>query len=502
MNVSSSHLVLLIGDEGVLCAPFNFPDEVAPLFVSKTDKPGAAAILALAAKYAHVPVTLLADTLAQDLRRDVLPLRLNPFDRSKLIRRRLQQAFPQARLCASLTVKGMRGQVLLAGMQSDGPAQLWLDRLAVARPANPPRLCLLPLECAPIVVQLLPQAASGWGLLLSHQRTGGFRQIVVHKGEIVFTRLTPPPGAEAQAADIVAAVSRDLEASRSYLGRLGLDDHAPLNAVLLMPDSLHEELRKADLPVQTPLLISPHEAAWRLGLSTAPPPDDPFGDWVFASWFAHRKRARLALMPPELRRARNSARMARWGLRAAAALLLLACGVAALDASDLVNVLVSHQEQSAQLADLEKKLARERAAAEPVTAPLGRLRQALERQRFYAMPQPSPRAALVALDEGLGTGARLVKFDWQDDDGKAEAENVLVSVRLIEAPNAADRETTVARFKQVAQNLARAMPQYAVDVARYPFPALPQETLSNVAPNEKSDSAEPTADFSLHRVLP
>lgn len=491
------HIILLIGDEGILCLPFQIPDAPSPFFADLQDE-RVRRMLALAARHSRVPVTLLADTLAQDLRRDTLP-QLNFFDRAKLIRRRLQQAFPQARLTASLPVKTDRAQVLLAGLQTGGAVFEWLARFAAARPGHPARVALLPVECAGIVAKLLPRAAQDWALLLSRQRTGGFRQIVTRNGELVFTRLTPSLPFDAMPNEIAATIARDLQATRGYLGRLGLHDRAPLPAVLLLPDACHEAIRKTPLPVEDPLLITPHDAAFKLGLPFAPTLDDPYGDVVCAGWLARKAKPLLALVPDDMRQVRRTVVIRQWGVRATAALLLAAFGMAGWDASDVANVFIAREKEAAQLATLKQQLAEEQTMTAPVTKPLGRLRAALERQRLFNAPMASPWAALRKLNDGLGAETRLVKLDWQDQSGKPADEILHVDARLTSRPDIADREATAARFQQTAHSVAQAMPDYAVEVSRLPFPALPQEALSNGTADKK---AEATAELSIRRVAP
>ncbi len=122
--------------------PYNIPGAPAPFFAAIDDKLSATAVLAVAGRYPRVPVTLLTDNLAQDLRRDAVP-RLNLFDRSKLIRRRLQQAFPQARLSASVNLKSDRKQVLLAGLHNGGAIFDWMARLASVNPNKSAAYCCI-----------------------------------------------------------------------------------------------------------------------------------------------------------------------------------------------------------------------------------------------------------------------------------------------------------------------------------------------------------------------
>ncbi len=486
--------ILMVGDDGVLFVPYRVTGAPEPFFVPNADEKGAASALAALARHPDIPVTLFADMLAQDFRREDIP-RLSPLDRPRLIRRRLQQAFPQARLTASFTLNAARTHLLMTGLHENAPVFDWLERL---KPRTP-HICLLPVECADMAMRLLPDAATGWALILSRQRTGGFRQIVTHKGELVFTRLTPPLPPQAAPQEIAEAVSRDIKASLGYLGRLGLSDSGQLRTMLLMPDTLHDALEKITLPVHSVTLLSPYKAARHLHLPFLPNADNSYGDLLYAGWLAQKRKPRLTLMLPDMKMARQTETIRRWGMRVAMAALLFALGATALQAGDLLAALVRNQKETAQLAELHKKLADMR-TADPAGESVARLRQALERKHLFASPMPMPWAAFEALNRGLGENARLVKLDWQNDNGKTGDEVMQAQLRLTNNASLADRETTVAHFQQVAQNAAQAMPDYNVRLTRYPFPALPQETLSNSAP--ENAAADTTAELTIRRAAP
>src|SRR5262249_42705721 len=140
-----------------------------------------------------------------------------------------------------------------------------------------------------------------------------------------------------------------------------------------------------------------------------------------------------------------------------------------------------------------------RTAAEPVTQPLGRLRQALERQRLFSTSMPAPWPALLSLNAALGREVRLVKLDWRNDSGKFDDEVLRFDARLTDDIKSSDRQAILDRFKQIAQNLVRTMPNYAVSIGRLPFPALPDETLSNSA-SANTRSSMPTAEILIRRT--
>ncbi|MDX2027167.1 MAG: hypothetical protein SFW62_00870 [Alphaproteobacteria bacterium] len=492
---SKSQFVLMIGDDGVLFVPSGVSGESQPFYVANNDRQGEAEIFSILAQHPKIPLTLFVDALAQDFRRETLP-RLAPFDRPRLIRRRLQQAFPQAGITASLSLASSRTQILFAGLHESNPIFSWLKRLKENQPRRAVRIALVPVECADMLAEFLPGAEEGWTLMLSRQRTGGFRQIVTHKGELIFTRLTPPLPPEASASEVAQAIVRDIQASLGYLSRLGLTEPSQLQAVLIVPDAVQQALKAAALPIPAPRLIAPYEAAQFLRLPFLSATSENYSDVLYAGWLARKRKPRLPLMPPDMSHSRRDDAIKLWGWRAALAALLLAVGSVGYQASEPLSAFLEARQETERLAGLGQKLATVQGAS---VLDLGRLRQAAERRRLFEQPVPMPWAALAGLGRGVGEDMRLSKLAWRSESGKPFDETVQVNVRLIkDIP--ADRSRVVARFQEIAQNVKRGMPGYKVEVTRYPFPALPREALSNKATGHKKSDDGTDAELTVRRM--
>jgi hypothetical protein len=487
--------LLMIGDNGALLMP---PDQntQASLFVAGHDDKQAKPILEALALRPRVPILILADTLAQEFRRDELP-RLNFLDKRKLLARRLKQHFPHTQLTAALTLKN--NAALLAGLHDGGPVDVWLERLApLSNPSG--SVALLPLESAGMVTALLPQARQGWGLLLSQQRTGGIRQIVTHNGALIFTRLTPPLPHETSPSYAAANLALDLQASRDYLARLGLTGGTPLHMIAVLPESLHAAVAAAQLPVENLSTLTPHQTAKRLGLPFAPAPEDPTSDLLYAAWLK-RRHPRTVLMHPETRRAHNTNHIKRWGTRAALAAWLFALTLIGWQGHDLVQLGIANRNAAREIGALRNQLEQERTTLAPVTEPLGRLRQALERKRLFADPASVPWPLLLALGQTLDGKDRIAQLDWQNETGKAQDEALQINLHFADANTPEQKQEIFQHFDQLQQLLRTALPDYDVKIVRYPFPVLPDEPLSNSTDNNQ---AAPLRDGTLafRRVTP
>ena len=468
-------LILMIGEDGFYVVPCHMKNAPEPFFVSRESH---ASVRSFLESHPRVPLWFIADTLAQDFRPETLP-RLNPLDRPKLIERRLQQAFPDTALRAFYNTKD-RTRVLLVALPDSSPVLTWQDQLA----ARCPEIGLLPLEGAGIVTALMPESASDWGLLITAQRTGGLRQIVTRHGELVFTRLTPP--LTGQATEIANIMARDLRATLGYLSRLGLEDSKHLHTALVLSDALHPELRFINAPIPPPLLLSPHEAAQKLSLSV--PPTESCADLLFAGYIARTARLKLPLMRTSLKREKKTSHRQTMGLRLAVLSMMLATGLAGWQASDGLATLMETQKESTRLATLQQQLQDKKAQAAPLTAPLGRLRQALARQRRFAEPTPTPWESLTLLQHGLGDDARVTKFEWKPADG------LRAEIKLLTPDE--NREQILAHFHQLAAQLTTIAPHHDVTITRYPFPVSPQETLTNAT------ATTTTAEITLREKAP
>ena len=477
LPVLRPQFILMVGDEGVTFVPCSVPGINEIFFAAHNDRNAAARIVSLLSKRRKIPVIMFADNLAQDFRQETLP-RLSPFDRPKLVKRRVAQAFPQAKLTSVFNLGA--AHILMIGLP-DGPLFEWMERLKQFSP----RLCLVPIECAGMLTRLLPDASlpgqNGWAMMLSRQQSGGFRQIVTHKGDFVFTRLTPPLPEQASGSEIAAAVERDIRASLGYLGRFGLTDSRNLRVILLMPEVIHEELEKIAAPIHSLTLLSPHKMAHHLKLPFTPHTNDPYSDLVYAGWLAQKRKPLLRLTLPGIKIERRHASIRKWGMRAACLALLISGSLAALRCGDIALSLVQIERGNAHLGITRADLLSNESTMAAIAGPIGRLREALGRKHIFSEPALWPWPALTALEQGMGADARLVKFDWQSD-AKPDEEVLRAKLRLTE--NVADRETVVARFQSIARNIAQAMPDYTIDLTHYPFPALPQESVTNAAPSE------------------
>jgi len=486
VSFSAQRILLMIGDDGLVAVPHKIPE--APFFVPADSKRGTKELTAFLTRYPSARLTLVVDNLAQDYRNDDLP-RLNFLDRAKLASRRLKQAFPSAKLSAVLPFKKSPNRVLLAATHESNAVFAWAERFR----DRLPDIALLPVEGARLSAKLMPEAENGWAMMISRQKTGGLRQIVTFKNDLVFTRLTPlPPADSGDETDIIA---RDIKASIDYLARYGMTNPESLAVLLLMPNDRHLSPPLKNLPLKSVRSLSPFGAAKALTLSLAPKPDDPEADVLFGSFIGAQRRPVLRLMLPDMRAIRLSRLARAYGLRAAAACLLLAISAALWSAGDLVATLLETRKVASQLAETKDTFEKAKTGAAPLTAHMARLREALEKRRIFEQKGLYPWPGINALARSLDADSRLVKLTWKND---LTSESLTVSLRLT-TDETNDKAATMAAFGRAAQNIAKGMPDYDVSVLKPPYPSLPDETVTASATILKPD---PIGELSIQRNKP
>ncbi len=480
---SHEHILLIVGDEGLVVVPHNIPD-TSPFFAPADNAGAAKEVMDFVEGHPKARIALLADNLAQDYVEDALPP-LGVFDRRKLLRRRLQQKFRSARLTASLSFRHSRRRILMIGLHDPSPLFMWAERLE----HRVPTLSLLPVEGARLIERLDPGSSGGWAMLLSRQRSGGIRQIVTLKNDLIFTRLTPAPAPDDE------PFSHTIKATLDYLNRFGLQGARDMSLLVLAAKEPGLENALAAFSFKSLSIYSPAEAARKLALPFAPAPDDTAADILFAASFLSSFRPRLSLMLPRARTAWRELLIQRWGMRSALIALAGAILLCLWRAGDIASTFYETQKEAFELSKAQRTLADAKEKAAPLTEPLGIMRQALERRRVFNAPQQFPWHALEELSLGLKRDSTITKLDWRFEAG---SERIAIKVGLEEGETAGDRAEKVASFMRLVRNVSGAMADFRIVGVKTPYPSLPDDTISA----ETSSTEIPEGEIVLERSFP
>jgi hypothetical protein len=499
----SARFVLAIGNEGGLLLHLAAGRISGRWQVAGHDDAALAALAAPLAARPKCPLVVVGDLLEQSYRKEAVP-RLNRFDRAKVLARRLERAFLETPLKAALKLaddpEEPRSQnFLLVGIPPSADWDRWIGFLrSIENPVL--ALSLLPIEAAGMVtclVRALTPAGRpphSWAILISRQRTGGFRQIVVDRGELVLTRLTPSLAADAGPAGVAAEIRLELKATLGYMTRLGYRAGGSLDIVVLGDDELRARLADGgSLPGQL-AVVSAAQAAKILGIGALGRADDVDGALLAAVWVGARRRPTLQLLPRDLRARNAQGQALRW---ATAGLAASALGLISYSALSAVSALEIEQEigwLSAWQSTTRQQLARSESETLSIGGQADAMRLLLQAHQRLQAQRDKPVAALAALRRAMTPDEQLLAMAWQlvepADERRPESEAADFALDLtLDLGLASEPATAVAATEDLARRLAAAIPARPVAIIRQAVDILPHQAFVG-----GSGPADPAAD--------
>ena len=498
----SARFVLAIGNEGGLLLHLTAGRITGRWQVAGHDDAALATLAAPLAALPNCPLVVVGDLLEQSYRKEAVP-RLNRFDRAKVLKRRLERAFPATPLKAALKLaddpEEPRSQnFLLVGIPPAADWDRWIGFLrALENPVL--ALTLLPIEAAGMVTRLVRaltpagRQPNGWAILISRQRTGGFRQIVVDRGELVLTRLTPSLAADAGPAGVAAEIRQELKATLGYMTRLGYRAGGSLDIVVLGDDELRARLEDGgSLPGQLAVVTAAH-AAKMLGVGALGRADDVDGALLAAVWVGAR-RPTLQLLPSDLRARKAQGQALRWATVGLAASALGLISYSALSAASVLEIEQEIGWLSAWQSTTRQQLARSESETDAIGGQADAMRLLLEAHQLLQAERDTPVAALAALRRAMAPDEQLLAMVWQlvepaDERRPASPGEDFALDLTLDLGLASDPAAAVAATEDLARRLADAFPDRPVAITRQAVDILPHQAFVG-----GSGPADPTAD--------
>jgi hypothetical protein len=325
----SNRFIINIGDEGSTLVQIRAGQVVDAVFAEASSEDGWQALRETMATDPKATIVVVADVLEQMFREDTVP-KVGIFDRSKIVKRRLDLTFPNEVLKAALPARRKRGApqgVLFTALPMSELLGRWVTFLDEF--PNPARgFYMLPLEVVGIAAKLAPSSEGEtrkvWRALISQEAASGFRQVFELGGKMVVTRLTQraaqPLTPEAEAM----LIERELRSSISYVKRLGFSDADRLDVVLLADPAVCRAADERDLPATTVSVYTPYQAGVLLGLGEVGREDSPFADVLLGLWVAAKKSPLLTLPTRKIVEQNKMNSIIRWSAAATAVMTLLA----------------------------------------------------------------------------------------------------------------------------------------------------------------------------------
>jgi hypothetical protein len=249
-------------------------------------------------------VYVLVDVSDQSYLQHSLPP-VSAMNVSKMVARRLEKEFDRTDIKGALPLgRSTTGRkdwnFLFLSVRNVAPLSDWLELIAEL-PNELVGIYLLPIETEPLVKAIKKAVAtenvaqaSEWQMLVTHNKTGGLRQVVYRNGRLLFTRLAQPVGGNAPGV-IAGHIEQEILSTMEYIRRMAFDEKAGMDIFIITASEVKKQLESTRLKVANSYVLTPHEVAGQLGLVNATEPRDKFADVVILAQFGKGKKPILRL---------------------------------------------------------------------------------------------------------------------------------------------------------------------------------------------------------------
>ena len=303
--------MLVVGNEGAVLCACRGRDVIERAYAPSPDAAGELrSMLAAAPRW---PVTVMVDVLEISLQRAALPP-VAAWHTGSLLRRRMARAFAGFRATGALAEGRARAgrrdrEFLIAGVAPSDGYDRWMAFLDGV-PNRVGAVVLLPVEAAVMLERLaapLGEARGAWQVMVSRERTGGFRQVIAADGRIAFSRLTRSLDPDTPADTVAEQIEQEFRHAIDYAKRLGFRQGDGIDLIAVTAEDEKAALARRPLPASHLLVLTPFEAAAKLGLGRSVAPGEGYADVLHAAALALRGRPRLKLVPERRGRVRAPA---------------------------------------------------------------------------------------------------------------------------------------------------------------------------------------------------
>jgi hypothetical protein len=510
MPTLSNKFVLTIGDDGAILVYFSGSKITNAWFVPADAPEGPEGVTPFLALNNRAPVLILVDMLEQMYREENLPP-VNFIDRPRVLDRRLDLAFPNEKIKAAMPLgikdPATRNQkYLLAALPITDLVNSW-QKYLINVPNPIIGFCLLPLESYDMIPLLVANPEKNqapgrkWRTMISLDVAGGFRQIITVDEQMALTRMTVAPPPEANPTESAVMIDRELRSTIGYIKRLGYIEGNSLDLVVITSDEIREHLRSRQLAATTITLLTPQEAAVKLGLPKISESSTPYGDVLHAAWFAQKWEPRLKLMAREVAQSRAMTAAKKLLPIGAALLTLGTLGYAGSVGWSIYEEDDISDRRRKEYAEIDRRLKNELADLGKLPLPADEMRasiaiwenlpkrtlalgpifqslsQSLEPEMHISVLSVfynAPKTGVIAQAARLGRGQ-----PQQTQQANKPAEQPYEIKIVVEFPSAKDnREMAMTQANELTSKLIAAFPGQKVTVVKLPVDILPGQVLS------------------------
>ncbi len=348
-------IIISLGDDGAIIGYYSGNKLLRRMFVTS---PTSSDFVDALKQFGKATIYILLDTIDQNYIFSNIPS-VGKGSVNKIIKRKLESEFDQHDLNSYIflgkekTPTKIMLRYLFISIRNSNPFKVWVEAVSNL-PNDFGGIYLVPLE-SEVFINKLRQATHGdkkttpdeWEILVSYNRVGGLRQVVLKNGRLIFTRISQ--AVSLQTPDAVGkSASQESANTLEYIRRIGFYDQ---NISIYIVSS-KESSNFIDIPgVKTKDIYhySPYELSQKLGIEQSAQESDKFGDVVFATSFISGDKKILKVATPYMKQAQSL-------VSASKLLTAISAGLMALFAIGSLYMLISGYIKTDDIKDSDAKI--------------------------------------------------------------------------------------------------------------------------------------------------
>lgn len=305
---------LIIGDEGAILIYVVGKVVQSRNFIANATSENLREFETILSKDTKAPIFMIVDSMDQSFVQQSLPP-ISPLGVKKLIKRRLDRDLGADIIKGYVLLErdnsGRRDwNFLMVSLENSPHLNLWFE--FIEKVDNRLKgIYLLSVEAENIIKNIdrvihppkkgkkNKEEGARWKFFVTHNKVGGFRQVILKDGRIIFTRLTQPVGE--MTTDVIAGnIEQEMNSTVEYMKRLSFSPQQGLDIYIVASSEINNSLDISRIPSTNVHRFTPYEVAGFFGITGAAQPSDQFGDVIMAAFIACSRVHRLVLFLPKV----------------------------------------------------------------------------------------------------------------------------------------------------------------------------------------------------------
>ena len=483
---------LIVGDEGAILIYMVGKEVKSRNFIAHASSDNLKEFGTILAKDTKAPLFLVIDSMDQNFIQQSLPP-ISSLGVRKLIKRRLNRDLGadiiKGYILLERDKEGRRDwNFLMVSLENTPHLNLWFEFIE-SIDNRFMGIYLLSVEAENIVknidVVLATQnkdtkleSDSQWKFFVTHNKVGGFRQVILKDGLIIFTRLTQPVG-EVNAEVIAGNIEQEMLSTIEYMKRLSFSYNQGLDVYIVASEEINNSLDLVRMQAKNIHKFTPFEVAKFFAITGAAQPLDQFGDVIMTACITSNRKHRLVLHLPRMLKINNIYNIIKYQRIASILVLLVVIvygviiGVEALDKySEIENLNQKKESQQKKLDDLNVAIKKSGMDVKKINDTVILYEQLSSESRSPLPLLSRLRSAIMSpiiINEVLwenGGSSKGATAPMAAPNSQANLETVSLVLRFPEAANT--KETFDVIAKKILKDVRREFPEYDVSYKKLP----------------------------------